>query len=124
MSSGRIGDALAWFSFALGDLAAGRIQSGGHIKPRIIAFRANQAARNALKAALVLMGIDRPRKGDLAELGRALPTTLAKRTHPDLAALSRFGPDIAYPGTGPPVSPLESADARSSSWASSRRTAS
>lgn len=109
---GRKDDALGWFSLALGDLAAARSQSDGHVQPRIAAFHANQAAGKALEAALVMSGIEPPRTGDLDELRRALPVGWrTKRAHGDVAWLSHFGPDIAYPGNRTLTSLIESAEA-------------
>lgn len=58
MSDSREADALMWLGYALGDLAAARGQPGRHVRPRIVAFHAQQAAEKALKAALALSGID------------------------------------------------------------------
>lgn len=95
---GRKDDALGRFSLALGDLAAARSQSDGHVQPRIAAFHANQAAGKALEAALVMSGIEPPR-------------WRTKRAHGDVAWLSHFGPDIAYPGNRTLTSLIESAEA-------------
>lgn len=109
---GRKDDALGWFSLALGDLAAARSQSDAHVRPRIAAFHANRAAGKALKAALALSGIDPPLTGDLDELRRILPAGLRMSLmQKDLAPLSRYGPDISYPGDEAPISPIESVEA-------------
>lgn len=101
-----------WLESALGDLEAARTQPGRHMRPRIVAFNAQQAAEKALKAALILAGIDPPRTHDLDDLRNRLPTDWRlRRQHPDLARLGDFAVDSRYPDDFAPVTPLQSATA-------------
>jgi HEPN domain-containing protein len=105
-------DAVTWLRYAMGDLAAARAQPGRRVRPRIVAFHAQQAAEKALKAALVLSDIDPPRTHDLEDLRNALPADwAAKRAPRDLARLSRYGVVVRYPDDLTPVTAIESATA-------------
>ncbi len=72
-------DALTWLGFALGDLAAARSQSGRRVRPRIVAFHAQQASEKAIKAALVLSDITPARSHDLDELRNGAAERLASQ---------------------------------------------
>jgi HEPN domain-containing protein len=99
-----------WFSFALGDLRAARAGRGAHMRPRIVAFHAQQAAEKALKAALVLEGIRPPASHDLEELRRKLPTTWKVHGTPaDLSRLGDYGVDAKYPDNAIQVRPIDAA---------------
>lgn len=112
MSDERERDARMWLGYALGDLEAARAQPGRHVRPRIVAFNAQQAAEKALKAALTLAGIEAPRTHDLDDLRNRLPTDWRARQGPrDLASLSDFAVDSRYPDDFAPVTPLQSATA-------------
>jgi len=112
MSDDRERDALMWLGFALGDLEASRSQPGRHVRPRIVAFNAQQAAEKALKAALTLSGIDAPKTHDLDDLRRRLPSGWrVKEQLSDLSSLSDFAVDSRYPDDIAPVTPLQSATA-------------
>ena len=112
MSGDRTRDALVWLGFAIGDLEAARSQPGRRTRPRIVGFHSQQAAEKALKAALVLAGVDPPRTHDLEDLRNRLPGNWrVKRSPPDLARLSAFATDSRYPDDITPVSPIESATA-------------
>lgn len=104
--------ALTWFSYALGDLAAARSHLATGSRPRIIAFHANRAAKNALIAALVFVEIDPPRTDDVEDLRVAMPSAWGDATaHALISRLARFGTTIAYPGPGTAVTRRESAGA-------------
>ena len=68
MSVDHRAEALRWLSFAVGDLEAARSHRGRHVRRRIVAFEAQQCAEKAVKAALILEGIEPRRTHDLAEL--------------------------------------------------------
>jgi HEPN domain-containing protein len=105
-------EAIRWLSFAYGDLEAGRAVPGRHVRPRIVAFQAQQAAEKALKAALILSGIEPPRTHDLDDLRDRLPGDWrVKRRHADLARLSDYAADSRYPDNLSPVLPIQSATA-------------
>jgi HEPN domain-containing protein len=108
MNAEPVDHALIWFSYALGDLAAARSYLDAHTRSRIVAFRANRAARNALTAALVLAEIDPPGTDDLEGLRETLPSSWgAVHAQAIVTRLSRFGSAIAYPGPGRAVTPKE-----------------
>ncbi len=105
-------DALTWLGFALGDLAAARSQSWRRLRPRIVAFHAQQAAEKAIKAALVLSDITPARSHDLDELRNALPNDWRVKRRPvHLTRLSGYGVAIRYPDDVTPITPLQSATA-------------
>ncbi len=105
-------DALTWLGFALAGLAAARSQSGRRVRPRIVAFHAQQAAEKAIKAALVLSDITPVRSHDLDELRNALPNDWwVKRRPVHLTRLSGYGVAIRYPDDVTPITPLQSATA-------------
>ena len=112
MSDEQEHDALMWLGFALGDLEAARSRPGRQVRPRIVAFSAQQAAEKALKAALTLSGIEAPKTHDLDDLRRRLPPDWTVRGRPvDLSSLSDFAVDSRYPDDIAPVTPLQSATA-------------
>jgi HEPN domain-containing protein len=112
MSADREHAARSWLAFAMGDLEASRSRRGKPVPPRIIAFNAQQAVEKALKAALVLAGIEPPRTHDLDELRDLLPATWRiTRRFPDLARLSGYSVEARYPDDISPVSPLQAANA-------------
>jgi HEPN domain-containing protein len=99
-----------WFSFALGDLRAARAGPNATMRPRIVAFHAQQAAEKALKAALVIEGIRPPATHDLEELRRKLPGTWkVRRTPADLSRLGDYGVDAKYPDNAIQVRPADAA---------------
>ena len=105
-------DALTWLGFALGDLSAARSQSGRRVRPRIVAFHAQQAAEKAIKAALVLSDITPARSHDLEELRNALPDGWRVKRRPvHLTRLSGYGVAIRYPDDVTPITPLQSGTA-------------
>ncbi len=112
MNGDRSRDALVWLGFAIGDLEAARSRAGRQVRPRIVAFHAQQSAEKAIKAALVLVGVDPPRTHDLNDLRNRLPNDWRlKRSPADLGRLSAFATDSRYPDDIRPVSPIESATA-------------
>lgn len=103
-------EALRWLSFALGDLEAAR--SRRRVRPRIVAFQAQQAAEKALKAALILERIDPRRTHDLDDLRDRLPAGWrVKLRLPDLSRLSDYAAESRYPDDMTPVSPIQAATA-------------
>src|SRR3970040_833687 len=91
MSGDRSPDALVWLGFAIGDLEAARSQPGRHVRPRIVTFHRQHGAEKAIKAALVLAGVDPPRTHDLNDLRNRLPDGWrVKRLPLDLGRLSAF----------------------------------
>lgn len=110
MSDERQRDALMWLGFALGDLDAARSRPGRRVRPRIVAFSAQQAAEKALKAALILSAVNVPKTHDLDDLRNRLPLGWkVKRRPAELARLTDYAVDSRYPDDIRPVAPLESA---------------
>lgn len=110
MSVDHQAEALRWLSFAVGDLEAARSHRGRHVRPRIVAFEAQQCAEKALRAALILEGIEPRRTHDLEELRGRLPVGWRVKTRPsDLARLSDYAAESRYPDHIEPVTPIQSA---------------
>ena len=93
-------EARRWFRFATEDLnVAQRLLIEDEAPSRHACSLAQQAAEKALKAALVLEGIDFPFRHDLDALRQLLPETWSvRRTHPDLAQLTQWSVEARYPG--------------------------
>ena len=97
-----------WLSFALGDLRAARGGRSANMRPRIVAFHAQQAAEKALKAALVLDAIHPPPKHDLDELRTLLPDGWRVKKRPrSLTRLADYGVDAKYPDHAIQVRPAD-----------------
>jgi HEPN domain-containing protein len=96
-------EALRWLRFAAEDLAAAeRLLDLRDPTPRHVCWFAQQAAEKALKAALVLEGIEFPLRHDLDALRNLLPAGWAvKEEHPDLAELTEWAVEARYPGDWP-----------------------
>jgi len=112
MSSETEAEAIRWLGFALGELQAARSQPGRHVRPRIVAFQAQQAAEKALKAALILEGMEPRRTHDLDDLRDRLPADWrVKWRMPDLGRLSDYAAESRYPDDMTPVTAIQSATA-------------
>ena len=99
-----------WLSFALGDLRAARGGRKAKMRPRIVAFHAEQAAEKALKAALVLEGMKVPPTHDLERLRGALPADWKVKHSPrSLDRLGDYGVDAKYPDNTIQVGPIDAA---------------
>ena len=96
-------EALRWIRFAQEDLQeAERLLGLQEAVPRHICWFAQQAAEKALKAGLVLEGIDFPFRHDLDTLRNLLPPGWSvKPEHPDLAELTAWAVEARYPGDWP-----------------------
>lgn len=105
-----VGYAREWLGYALGDLRAARAGRKANLRPRIVAFHAQQAAEKALKAALVLEEVAAPPKHDLEDLRHRLPDGWRVKEKPtSLARLSDYGVDAKYPDNAIQVRPLDAA---------------
>lgn len=80
-------EALRWLQFSKEDLdVASRLTSGTPTAPRHTCWLSQQAAEKALKAALVLEGVEFSFTHDLDALRNRLPDSWSVRTtHADLA---------------------------------------
>ena len=96
-------EALRWLRFSGEDLdVALRLLSGSPSAPRHACWLSQQAAEKALKAALVLEGVEFPFTHDLDALRNLLPGSWSVRdTHPDLAELTEWAVETRYPGDWP-----------------------
>lgn len=96
-------EARRWLRFAQEDLReAERILASRDFVPRHVCWFAQQAAEKALKAGLVLEGIDFPYRHDLDALRNLLPPGWSVREeHPDLAELTAWAVEARYPGEWP-----------------------
>ncbi len=83
-------EALRWLRFSEEDLSiASRLMTGIPTAPRHVCWLCQQAAEKALKAALVLEGIEFSFTHDLDALRNRLPESWSVRTtHADLAELT------------------------------------
>lgn len=112
MDDERVEDGLLWLAYALGDLEGARSQPGRRVRPRIVANLAQQAAEKAIKASLILDGVEPPRVHDLDDLRNRLESRWrVKRRFRNLARLSRYAAESRYPDDVDPVTPIQSATA-------------
>ncbi|MCR4441393.1 MAG: HEPN domain-containing protein [Peptococcaceae bacterium] len=98
--------ALRWFEYAKNDLqAASILLSHDDVAPRTVCFLAQQSAEKALKAILVLKGLDVIRTHDLDALSETLPKKVsAKFESFDLTWLTEWSVESRYPGDWPEAS--------------------
>lgn len=92
-----------WLRYAHEDLlAAEATLKQEDMLPRHACWLAQQAAEKAIKAVLVFLQIDFPRRHDLDALRKLAPDGWQfKVNHPDLAALSEWAVEARYPGDWP-----------------------
>ena len=92
-----------WLQYAEEDLcAAERMLQQEDALPRHICWLAQQAAEKTLKAALVFVQVEFPRRHDLDVLRNLLPDGWQVKTeHPDLAQLTEWAVESRYPGDWP-----------------------
>ena len=95
-----MGDAIRWLRFSREDLdVAGLLLTRRPMASRHVCWLSQQAAEKALKAALVLEGIEFPFTHDLDALRNRLPEGWSVRTtHSDLAELTQGAVETRYPG--------------------------
>ena len=89
-----------WLSYAQEDLVAAELLVGQRaIASRHVCWLAQQAAEKALKAVLIFLQIDFPRRHDLDALRNLIPAGWQlKEEHPDLADLTEWAVEARYPG--------------------------
>jgi HEPN domain-containing protein len=92
-----------WLRFAHEDLtAAESLLDQSDAIPRHACWLAQQAAEKALKAVLVFLQINFPRRHDLDALRNLIPDGWKlKASHPDLANLTEWTVEARYPGDWP-----------------------
>jgi HEPN domain-containing protein len=93
-------EARRWFRFAEEELVLARaLVSDPRAPPRLACWHAQQAAEKALKAALVVRGVDLPRTHNLLALRALLTLELASRMDlTSLAELTQWAVESRYPG--------------------------
>ncbi len=98
-----VNEACRWLRFSAEDLdVARRLLNGCPSVPRHVCWLSQQSAEKALKAALVLEGVEFPYSHDLDALRNLLPDGWAVRTeYPDLAELTEWAVEARYPGEWP-----------------------
>lgn len=108
----RLAEVHRWLRYAREDLqAAEAIVKEWEMVPRHACWLAQQAAEKALKAVLVFLQIDFPRRHDLDALRNLIPTGWQlKEEHPDLSYLTEWAVEARYPGDWPEAT---ESDARS-----------
>jgi len=96
----RWAEAQRWLTYAREDLlAAETLLAQPAIAPRHVCWLAQQAAEKALKAVLVLLDIDFPKRHDLDALRNLVPAGWnLKAAVPDLAELTEWAVEARYPG--------------------------
>lgn len=102
-------EALRWMKFAKEDLRqAEALMRSGEVIPRHVCWFAQQAAEKALKAALVLEGIEFPFRHNLNALRDLLPAGWrVKEQYPDLSELTTWAIEARYPGDWPEATRAE-----------------
>ena len=110
-----VADALRWLRYSTEDLDVARVLlASSPLVPRHVCWLAQQSAEKALKAALVLEGVEFPFTHDLDALRNRLPETwLVHTTHSDLAELTQWAVETRYPGDWPEVTPEDAVRAES-----------
>lgn len=105
----RADEARRWLRFAQEDLqTAQSLAEQPEFIPRHVCWLAQQAAEKALKAALVLEGIDFPYRHDLDALRNLLPEGWSVKAQcPDLAELTEWAVEARYPGDWPEATTLD-----------------
>ena len=94
----RVREAGRWLHYAEDDLDVANELLDGR-RTRHVCFLAQQAVEKALKAALVLEGIDVPYVHDLNAVRNRLPDSWSVRSeHPDLSELTVWASESRYPG--------------------------
>ena len=104
-----------WLRFSKEDLDVSlRLLSGCPPAPRHACWLAQQAAEKALKAALILEGMEFPFTHDLDALRNLLPDGWPVRnSHGDLAELTEWAAEARYPGDRPDPTNADAARAES-----------
>ena len=102
-----------WLRWSEEDLeVADAISQDGDLTPRAACFHAQQAAEKAIKAALVISGVNFPRIHDLDALRNLLPEGWSlKVDFPKLGGLSSWATDARYPADLPDIGPEDATQA-------------
>lgn len=80
--------------------------------PRHACWLAQQSAEKAIKAVLIFLQIDFPRRHDLDALRNLVPAGWQVReSHPDLTGLTEWAVEARYPGEWPEAIALDASTA-------------
>ena len=92
-----------WLQYAEEDLQAAEVAMDAEgMVPRHACWLAQQAAEKAIKAVLIFLQIEFPRRHDLDALRNLVPAGWQVReSHPDLTALTEWAVEARYPGEWP-----------------------
>ena len=95
-----VAEAQRWVRYAREELTLARVIASDADSPaRLVCWHSQQAAEKALKAALIISGIEFPRTHNLVALRALLPSALAEKLDiGELAELTQWGTESRYPG--------------------------
>lgn len=101
--SERVAEVRRWLRYAEEDLLAAEAALESEVMvPRHACWLAQQAAEKAIKAVLIFLQIDFPRRHDLDALRNLAPAGWQlKESHPDLTGLTEWAVEARYPGEWP-----------------------
>ena len=99
----RVAEVRRWLRYAEEDLlAAEAALEQPSMVPRHACWLAQQSAEKAIKAVLIALQIDFPRRHDLDALRNLVPAGWQfKEDHPDLTTLTEWAVEARYPGEWP-----------------------
>ena len=105
----RVAEVRRWLRYAEEDLlAAEAALETESMVPRHACWLAQQSAEKAIKAVLIFLQIDFPRRHDLDALRNLAPAGWQVReNHPDLAGLTEWAVEARYPGEWPEAVDLD-----------------
>jgi HEPN domain-containing protein len=115
----RLAEVRRWLRYAHEDLVAAETMiEQPEMVPRHACWLAQQAAEKALKAVLVFLQIDFPRRHDLDALRNLMPAGWQlKEELPDLADLTEWAVEARYPGDWPDATESDARFAVQQAWA-------
>lgn len=105
----RIAEVRRWLRYAEEDLLAAEaaLEAQG-MAPRHACWLAQQSAEKAIKAVLIFLQIDFPRRHDLDALRNLAPAGWqVRQNHPDLTGLTEWAVEARYPGEWPEAVALD-----------------
>ena len=105
----RVTEVKRWLRYAEEDLlAAEAALEARRMAPRHACWLAQQSAEKAIKAVLIFLQIDFPRRHDLDALRNLVPAGWQVReSHPDLTGLTEWAVEARYPGEWPEAVDLD-----------------
>jgi HEPN domain-containing protein len=119
----RVAEVRRWLRYAEEDLLAAEaaLEAKG-MAPRHACWLAQQSAEKAIKAVLIFLQIDFPRRHDLDALRNLVPAGWQVReSNPDLTGLTEWAVEARYPGEWPEAVKIDASAAAQQAravWAS------